>query len=176
MYAELARRIRLERIGPQEIAAVLRAKAPTDEQFEREFATRSVTPTAGSTRYLLRVLESGLAPFEVSGETRVPDKCHVEHILPQEPSTEWLAMLEADGQVHREWVNRLGNLTFLERRLNLMNGNRAFVGVKRDNFARSIYRMANVLAGEDYPTWTTGAIARRQAELASKAVGLWRIV
>jgi hypothetical protein len=70
-------------------------------------------------------------------------------------------------------VNRIGNLTFLEKKLNIKNSNEDFIKVKQSNLAASIYRLATEVAA--YDVWTTDEISKRQTSLAQKAVKIWSL-
>jgi len=88
----------------------LRAFAPDDATFEQAFRTVSLPKRAGA-RYVLRLLELDSRATEEL-DVAPPTRVHVEHIYPQTP------MPGERWEKHAEYLNRLGNLTLLSRRLN----------------------------------------------------------
>src|SRR5450432_2789237 len=73
----------------------------------------------GVARYLLELFDQAIATtaeIDVAGAHRV----HVEHIYPQNPKT------EDKWEQHAAYVQRLGNLTLLDKRLNVQIKNGRF--------------------------------------------------
>jgi uncharacterized protein with ParB-like and HNH nuclease domain len=173
LYTSLSKKVREESYMPDDIRSGLREKAPSDDVFISEFSVRSVSPRASATRLLLRELESEAWKNGVPPETHKPSQCHIEHIMPQKPNSAWREMLSNKGEKHKHWVNRIGNLTFLEKKLNIKNSNEDFIKVKQSNLAASIYRLATEVAA--YDVWTTDEISKRQTSLAQKAVKIWSL-
>ena len=73
----------------------------------------------------------------------------IEHILPQEPNTEW----ELDQEIQDKWRNSLANLTLLSRRKNSQAKNYSFAEKKkvyqdRDNVT-SAFIMIREICKED---------------------------
>lgn len=157
--------------GPGEVFGVLRPIYVDDERFEQDFA-RFAPDLSGQgkrlVRYVLARLES-----DASGRSCDPDTDPgtVEHVLPENPSAAW----ETDfaRETWERSVNRLGNLTWLEPALNRRVGNAEFV-VKCEAYRSSTYAMSRELADLAAEAWTPMRLEARQAQMARRAVHLWR--
>lgn len=143
----------------------LREFAPPDRDFKKAFATAQVGRVK-SARYLLTAIEHYQRE---TGEVRVedPDMVHVEHIYPQNPRAgkKW--------RKHDEFINRLGNLTLLGKRLNQSARNASFTTKKKKAYVDSDIEITEQLMA--YGRWTTTEIEKRQASLATAAVKIWTV-
>src|SRR5260370_7716134 len=97
---------------------------PTNEAFAKRFATFQITRRE-SQRYMLYEIEN----FERRSAKKTeelqlagPDKVHVEHIYAQKPETRL--------PDHQDLVNRFGNLTLLDAKLNQAIQNGIFTAKK----------------------------------------------
>jgi len=154
----------------------LRAKAPQDEEFRRAFQS-AVISRSGHQRHILERLERAKRTSKQWDEltVRPSSTVHIEHIYPQTPTKE--LKLEA----HDDWVNRIGNLSLLHKRLNSR--------IKNGSFPRKldVYRSSEIIITQDierFPFWMSEScggmwspegIQARQADLADIAVEAWRI-
>jgi hypothetical protein len=142
--------------------AALAELVPSADEFISRFSTASVGRIA-TARYLLRELEHAKRN---TGEVAVegPDKVHVEHIYPQDPAGErW--------PEHAQFVNRMGNLTLLSKRLNTSIKNADFQLKKPKAYEQSDILMTKELLAFD--DWTTETVADRQSELSTWILGIW---
>ena len=156
---------------PGAVFALLRPIYVDDDRFESDFA-RWTVGTRGRpgriARYVLARLESDIGDRAVDPET---DPATVEHVLPENPSGDWAGTFPPD-----RWeaaVDRLGNLTPLERTLNRDVGNAGYP-VKRTAYATSGYALTREIAGLAPGEWTPALLDERQRRLAARAVALWR--
>lgn len=145
--------------------AELQGTSPSSEQFEQSFAKLTFSKTEhGIARYLLRTLESLLSK---TGELVVAgaDRVHVEHIYPQTPREEerW-----AD---HDMFVNRIGNLTLLGRRLNEQIKNAGFSTKKAQAYQETRIMMTEALL--EFDSWSPEMVQVRQAKLCALAQDAW---
>jgi len=143
----------------------LAENALVDDEVRNRFERLSITQN-GPRRYLLRMLEMAKRSTQEI-EVAAPARVHVEHIYPQTPlqGQRW--------QSHNAWVNRLGNLTLLDRSLNAAIKNGVFAA-KRPSYERSELLMTRELAALD--GWDSGKVATRQSELAGLVAGIWPLV
>ena len=119
-------------------------------------------------RYVLARLEMDAGERAVDPET---DPGTVEHVLPENPAGEWAEVFPAD-----RWeaaVDRLGNLTLLERTLNRNVGNAAYP-TKRAAYETSAYALTSEIADMAPEEWTPALLDERQRRLAARAASLWR--
>ena len=137
---------------------------PTDEAFMRRFANFEITRRE-SQRYLLQELENHERRLaDKTGELQLagPDRVHVEHIYPQRP--------EAKLPDHQDLVNRFGNLTLLDSKLNQTIQNGSFPAKKPSYQTSDLLLTQHLLSYDD---WNRGSIDGRQEQLAKKAVAIW---
>lgn len=142
----------------------IREFAPNDEIFKTSFQAVSIDHRP-SARYLLSQIEQHLRTTE---EVQVagPERVHVEHIYPQTP------LPEARWSQHSHYLNRLGNLTLLSRRLNCGLKNSAYA-VKAATYGNSELLLTNRLP-DTFTEWTPASIEARQLSLAEDAVQIWQ--
>ena len=156
---------------PGAVFVQLRSLYVEDHRFESDFA-RWTVHTRGQrsriARYVLARLETQAGDRTVDHET---DAATVEHVLPENPAGEWAETFPPD-----RWeaaVDRLGNLTLLERGLNRDVGNAAYPA-KRAAYERSAYTLTRQIAAMAPEEWTPALLDERQRRLAARAVRLWR--
>ncbi len=145
------------------VVEALMAFAPNDEAFVAAFRTARLADR-GTARYILRELELFRRHTEEL-EVAPPSRVHVEHIYPQKP---------AEGQRwpnHHAFINRIGNLTLLSRRLNTGIKNAPYAQ-KRPSYVDSQLLITNQLP--DIELWSPDAIEQRQAALAEDALQIWQ--
>ena len=114
-------------------------------------------------RYVLREIEHYLRR---TGELNVapPPRIHVEHIYPQNPPP------ERRSPQHASIINRIGNLTLLDRRLNTAAKNAAFVN------KIPYYRESELLLNAELHQeagWGIEEINRRQIVLSQHVAEIW---
>ena len=156
---------------PSAIHDKLEAIQVSDDKFRRDFADQTFA-TSGSgrklTKYILSKLEAERSGHAVDPET---DPASVEHILPQNPATDWIAAIpEADWPAH---IDRLGNLTLLEAPLNRQLANATYTDKLRA-YQGSRYQLTKDLLDTAPEEWTVALIEARQLTLAARAAHIWR--
>ena len=156
---------------PGAVFAHLRPIYVDDDRFESDFGRWTVR-TRGQrgriARYVLARLETDAGERAVDLET---DPATMEHVLPENPAGEWSEAFPPD-----RWeaaVDRLGNLTLLERTLNRKVGNASYPA-KRAAYESSRYGMTREIADLAPEEWTPALLEERQRRLAARAVRLWR--
>jgi uncharacterized protein with ParB-like and HNH nuclease domain len=157
----LARDLRSTCEFDQIIAAMI-AFAPNNDVFSRQFGEVSVS-RRDSARYILRELEVNARTTEEL-QVAPPSKVHVEHIYPQtpQPGERWTD--------HNVQINRLGNLTLLDRRLNTAIRNGNFLA-KRPAYQQSEILITTPLG--EMAEWNQEAISLRQRRFADRALTIW---
>jgi hypothetical protein len=156
---------------PASVFDALRVIYVDDGRFEQEFSRFAPDSTGQGNklvRYILARLEA-----DASGRPCDPDSDPgtVEHVLPMNPSAEWEASFPREQW--ERYIDRLGNLTWLEPSLNRGIGN-GDLEVKLGAYAQSRYALSNQLPDQIGDEWTPGKLDARQARLARRAVHLWR--
>jgi hypothetical protein len=157
---------------PAEVFNALRSIYVDDERFAQEFGR--FAPNGGGqggklVRYVLARLEA-----DASGRSCDPDTDPgtVEHILPANPTAAWEEAFPREGW--ERYIDRLGNLTWLEASLNRGIGN-AGLPEKLEAYRRSAYALSQALPDLLGSEWTPAKLDARQEQLARRAVHLWRV-
>ena len=144
--------------------AAINGIKPTNDAFERRFSAFQVT-RRDTRRYLLQKIENYLRQLAgKTGELQIsgPDRVHVEHIYPQRPDVRL--------PDHQDLVNRFGNLTLLDAKLNQTIQNGLFTA------KRPSYAISDLLVTQDllkYDDWNRPIIDDRQARIAQLANAIW---
>jgi len=142
----------------------LKAISPSDDTFRQEFRELAFGSSGhGIATYLLRSIDLHVRPTEeidIAGPTRV----HLEHIYPQRPD-------DADRwQEHKQYVDMIGNLTLLDKKLNQQIQNAKFNEKRREYLKSDIRLTSRVAEGKK---WDPTAIRERQEWLCERAIEIW---
>lgn len=148
------------------------------------------------TRYLLARLaqhvEMAFSGLKVPGSLASFTNLDIEHILPNKPENDlrdkWNT--ENPGMLYDDYKNRLGNLTLLEKPINIVAGNDFYTGKlveysKSGNYlTRSLVTLTNVGQNtsisrinaklESFPSWNALSIEKRHGLLISLAQDVWK--
>ena len=150
--------------GLQAVLRKLRERSPNEKLFSEGFNTLSFSPAEhGIARCLLELINDELtttSELDIANSSRV----HVEHIQPQTPlaGEEW--------QSQATHVKRFGNLTLLDKRLNIQIKNARFP-IKKQAYAESRLEITKQLLG--YDDWSPSRVEERQANLFQLAQKIW---
>ena len=148
------------------------------------------------TRYLLARLtqhvDLAFSGIKIPGSLEPYSNLEIEHILPDNPAPElrakWIA--ENPNALYDEYKNRLGNLTMLEKPINIVASN-DFYMAKQDEYrksgnylTRSLVELTNVGQNtsisrinaklEAFPTWSAVSIEKRHGMLIALAQDVWK--
>lgn len=140
---------------------------PPDAAFEAAFATARVSQNYLA-RYYLRALEMKAKkdpePELIPNEDQ--ESINLEHVLPENPSSDWDIDPETALACHR----RLGNLVLLQATPNSTIGNAVFSS-KKSALKKSSFYLTKMAA--DNRAWGVKEITARQRKLAELAVETW---
>lgn len=148
------------------------------------------------TRYLLarltQYVEMAFSGVKTPGSLEPFTKLEIEHILPDNPTvelrTKWAT--ENPNATYDDYKNRLGNLTLLEKPINIVAGN-DFYAAKQEEYlksgnylTRSLVALTNVGQNtsisrmneklEAFPAWSAVSIEKRHGRLIGLALDIWR--
>lgn len=140
-----------------------------DVEFERSFAEKSFPYNSRNAKIIRYIL--GWIDHFYGGPKIKPtdDNASIEHILPQNFVANW----EVDEVQGNKLVDRLGNMSLLEKKLN-KDIQDAVYSNKIQVYAHSTYLCSKKLT-EEYPDeWTADTIVNRQLKMASVAKTIWR--
>jgi hypothetical protein len=171
-----------DRASFEQACQYLISNSPSDETFRQALLTKSFKD-AKLQAYALRTLNLGITGSEVITERR---EVSVEHIAPQKPADETWFMKVAkkelepedseDTPTYENYVNKWGNLTILERKLNSTVQNNLWDLKKEGVGKKPGYRTSNVATTSellDVQDWTREVIDSRTAWFADCALVLW---
>jgi hypothetical protein len=171
IYTDCALAIRTGKAkGIKDVFAALRPAYVDDARFMADFAARQFT-SAGIARYSLAQLNDHL---ESDPERQVAERSGritLEHILPRNPGKAW-GMNAGNAEDIDEVVDRIGNLTLLEKGKNRGLGNAGFKEKKEAGYATSGLALNKSIS--EYLDWTTKTIETRSHSLAKVARDVWR--
>lgn len=99
---------------------------------------------------------------------------HLEHVMPQKPSGKWLKIKNEDSDKYEDHLNRIGNLTLLQDKLNQSASNKDFMTKKREYYVKS-----RLILTKDsfkiYKVWNYDKIDERQKNLLRMVNKIWKI-
>lgn len=146
-------------------------------------------------RYLLarmaQYVDMAYAGVKIRGSLDAYTKLEIEHILPQRPSDDLRATWTKDGlPEYPSYVNRLGNLTLLEKPHNIVASNN-FFNEKSELYSTSGNYMTRSIAGlsqvgkstsvseingylAEFDIWDAAAVDRRTDLLIDLALHIWK--
>lgn len=150
---------------PGHVFSVLKSVYVPDAKFSRDFAFATFS-TAGRSKKLVRYILYRIEAHLGNAQDMDLDGGTIEHILPENPSQEWRVPFPEPDL----YVNRLGNLTLLEKKLNRDLG-AASPRTKLEAFAGSAYTMTRQIRSAE---WTPATILARQEALAGLATQIWK--
>lgn len=157
---------------PAEVFRQIRDVYVPDEQFISDFASKEIDSTGQRkklVKYILFSLEKDVGGRELDFES---NPATIEHILPENPISEWEASFPLDRQ--KDFVYRLGNLTLLESALNRRVGNGTYAE-KIPAYAQSSYELSKAIAQDPADEWTPTGLNQRQQHMARRAAQIWRV-
>ncbi len=146
------------------------------EDFIKRFESRKFKPSSARTKYILWKLSMP------TGETtlNVVD-IHTEHIMPKTLNNDWKKYLMKEANIltetelkekHKEYVNKIGNLTIIKGSWNQSMSNRIFNEKKKD-YQKSDISITKELT--HYERWTFEDIENRSGKLANRAIEIWNL-
>jgi uncharacterized protein with ParB-like and HNH nuclease domain len=153
---------------------------PSDEEFEARLEKHVFKgQLEARAKYMLEYLGYGtLSPTEMVIKSH--RAVELEHIMPQTIDTkkakqefgDWVSYLGEDAALHGEYLTRLGNLTMLGKKLNIVASNNPFES-KKIEYEKSEIAMTRELAKNE--VWGLKLIDDRTKLLAKQATELWRL-
>lgn len=144
---------------------------PSDEIFMSHFNKKEFiynTPNSKLIKYILASIERTLSNEKAL--SLFSQDLTIEHILPQSPSTEW--KIKPDD--HKKLVNKLGNLTLLNKQEQKKADNLIF-DKKIPVYKKSSYEITKSIVTSSKNGWDEEMIMQRQHSLYLKAKTIWSI-
>jgi hypothetical protein len=171
LYNDIAWKVSTSVYAPSDVISALHEVYPDDNPFKSAFTEKELRTTNSRNkkvvRYILFEIERQRSGQDFDFESAA---YNLEHILPEHPSEAWSYLEESKQD---RMIYRIGNMTPLETSRNRDLGNGDYPS-KRKVFEQSVFQMTRAIA-EHYETWDEQKIESRQKQLASVAVGIWKI-
>lgn len=154
------------------IRSQLSDQAPDDDEMKAALITHNFS-RSDRTLFVLERLES---EYYRTGNATPSLRGEIEHIAPRKAFTAkkyngWPSYLDIGKEDFNQIKDQLGNLTILEKRLNLEVTDRPFEQ-KKNKYEGSDYKMAESVANHD--EWNSDMITERTKELADVATRVWK--
>jgi hypothetical protein len=155
-----------------EVRAVLEELYISDVEFVQRFKTKT-EKDGKKARYIIAALErqSLVREGTTYADELIPGNVTLEHIFPKSPKAHWAEEIKTDPKLP-SMLNRLGNLCLLTD-VNRALGNKGW-DEKLEVFKKSRLGTTNSVTLEQYPTWGSAAIEKRQGYMAELAKAAWR--
>ena len=134
---------------------------PGDREFEEALRRGKL--------YHRKVAKYALAELEIQSQGETPqDDFHIEHVLPQTPTEEWLEIFGANWEdVVHTWANLLPLTESMNPQVS-----RAAYGRKRQAFEGSIFSTTRNFS-EEVHDWTPSALNGRADQIVTFALARW---
>lgn len=155
--------------NPQAIFKLIKAAYVEDRRFTEDFATRSFAKSQIA-RYILIELNNSMEKDTAKGAKE--DAVSLEHILPKNPSGGWASALRSSDDPD-EWVEKIGNLTLLEKKVNRGLGSKDFATKKSKGYTPSELPINAAVATKK--KWSWKEIESRSEVLATIARDVWKL-
>lgn len=172
IYSEITQQINSPTCTLEKLRKILKKIYPSDESFLQSFQEKifRITKTDKKIRYILKRIEQHLN--KESGISEEPESSlTLEHILPQNPSSEWTSFFE-DTEEMEYYSSYIGNMTLLSQSDNKNLGNQSFAK-KKEEYGKSSLEITRQIVS--YQHWDRKNILARQKWLAEQAKDIWSI-
>ena len=136
-------------------------------EIKEGFVGLNLAKTAQARFIFRRINEKRYGPKELDWS-----RVSLEHILPQNPAAAWLTSSGVTKVALPDHLNRIGNLTLLDRGLNTSASNNSFED-KKAVYKKSEFQLTRELL--DLSGWTVKAIDTREDDLGTLAKAIWEV-
>jgi uncharacterized protein with ParB-like and HNH nuclease domain len=163
-----------------EVKEKLAKHIPDDQEFKSKFVKHNFKGNENRAKYILEEIE--YYKIQDMGEyvLNSGNDLHLEHIIPQKINTkkskeeygDWEEYLGEDSvQKHKDFVNRIGNLTLIAKSLNIVASNNPFEN-KLEEYKKSNIKITREIA-ENFTQFKFEQVHERSEQLAEIAVKIW---
>ena len=140
-----------------------------DEKFCADFSSKSFSKTPIA-RYILGQINDHMEGDPEHTVAESSGRITLEHIMPKNRGSEWTSV---DEEKAEQAVDRIGNLTLLEKGKNRGIANAGFLTKCQKAFNQSSLHLNKQLVHQT--SWTVASIEQRSTDLAKIAVTIWRL-
>lgn len=163
-----------------EIESKLKKHLPNDNEFRLKFASHNYKGNSNRAKYVLEMIEYELIEDKGEYVLNTGDDVHLEHIIPQTIDTKkskrefgnWEKYLGDNAlDLHKDYVNRIGNLTIIAGRLNIVASNNPFRS-KIKEYKKSNIKLTKLIVDE-FSEFKYSQVEERSKNLAAIAPKIW---
>jgi uncharacterized protein with ParB-like and HNH nuclease domain len=164
LYKNLAYQVTNNNLSILAIKEEFKKFYPSDKEFETAFIYKDFKQNQRAKYLLLKLqnyLDTSIGCFHESDLT-------IEHILPKEPTCEWLDKFKNP----EAFIYKLGNMVLIPKKTNKDIDRKLFTD-KKDLILKTSLAINNTIAEDE--VWNESSIGKRQKYLAKQAKTIWRI-
>lgn len=145
---------------------------PDDQTFCLMFKKYDVTSTSRAIRHILCCINVSLS----NSNELIADSSsvHIEHIFPQQPSTEALSHSEITQEESEDFSSKIGNITLLDAKINMSLKNKAFPDKLNAEKGYMHSRLAINDEIKRKTSWKKADIEARAELYATEALKIWK--
>lgn len=168
IYSKITKAINSNDCSFKDVVYLFKPIYPNDEAFVNDFKQKTfLAAQTKKIHYFLARIENHINPeFELSNASALT----VEHILPQNPTQDWLKDFE-DKEID-DCIDSIANMTLLTKSSNLHAAQKSFQE-KKQFYKESTINITKQVA--EYTLWSKQDILDRQKYLAKYAKSIWKI-
>lgn len=164
----------------ESVKDMLSKHLPSDNEFKDGFYRHNFKGNENRAKYVLEIFEYDLIGDQGEYVLTSGEDLHLEHIIPQKITTkkskeefgDWELYLGNNAiELHKQYVNRIGNFTLLAKKLNIVASNNPFES-KQKEYQKSNIQLTKLLV--DFDEFKIQQVKERSEQFANKAVQLWR--
>ena len=165
------------------IKGSLKKDFPNNDEFEIKFSKANFKGNENRAKYILEMFEYKNISDQGEYILNTGVNLHLEHIIPKTIDTkksqkefgDWIEYLGANSiERHKDYVNRIGNLTLLGQKLNIIASNNPFSDKLKE------YKKSNISLTKDiaknYKSFKFKDVEKRSIQMGKDAVLLWDII
>ncbi|MBU0648550.1 DUF262 domain-containing HNH endonuclease family protein [Patescibacteria group bacterium] len=158
---------------------------PDDKEFKKKFPSFSNKGSEERAKYILRKIEYKIGNNSKEIDIRGGREVHLEHIIPQTivgkkareyQGGDWVGYLGSNKdkvkELHKKYINRMGNLTILGESLNIKASNNPFRS-KTEEYKKSVLLLNKDLV-DNYKKFKFPQVDQRGTKLSEIAVKIWK--
>ncbi len=143
---------------------------PKDDEFRMAWMTTSFYVKHRRTRVILEALDAAMQT-EKTEKIAIKEQLTIEHLMPQHWEQYWPLPEGVDADQRNSFLQRVGNLTLLTKRLNPAVSNGPWETKKKEILKHSAIAMNRQFY--EVPDWNEDRIKVRTEELFELAKGIW---
>lgn len=141
-----------------------------EEKFKNQFIASA--PRESVSKMILERLSK---KYQEGVFLKIQKDIWLEHIMPKNPAkaSTWGKLKKQDEQGYKILVNRIGNLTLLQGKLNQKASNKEFKIKRNEYYKDSRLKMTQEI--KDFPNWNADTIKERQTFLYEQIMDIWTL-